>query len=1034
MTQSNTPDWQNLKVIHRNAEEPHSGLFPYATEEAALDNIRGESPYYKLLNGQWAFHYAERPLDAPEEFYEVNYDTSDWDQIPVPSNWQLHGYGIPHYSSSRYPFPIDPPNVPSDNPVGCYRRTFTLPEHWDEREQFIVFEGVDSSFHVWINGHFVGYSQGSHNHADFHVTNYLQPGENVIAVQVYQWCDGSYIEDQDKWRMSGIFRDVYLLATPKVHIRDIFAKPSLDQNKINGRLSLELAVKNYATENSSDHQLEVKLLDETGQAMYNRSIQDISLRTGEEKLLKSDIDVDAPRKWSAEDPALYTLVLSLRDAEGTVLEVGSVAVGFRDVAIKDGQMLVNGRPVILKGVNRNEFHPDLGYVMTMDQMLEDIKLMKQHNINTVRLSHYPSDKRWIDLCDRYGLYVMDETDLETHGGLFVGNESFLSEDPAWREAYLDRMRHMVERDKNHPSIIIWSLGNESGYGPNLDAMAEYARERDDSRLIHYQRAHDAPVVDIVSSMYPSFDTFLEEAVKDDPRPYLMCEFGHAMGNSVGNMKEFFDEIYKHPRLLGGLIWEWMDHGIRQFDENGEEWFAYGGDFGDEPNNAHFCLDGLLFPDRRLKASLIDFKKVIQPVQIDAIDALSGKIKLTNRYDFISLAHLKGSWKLYKDGAIVEYGELPKLETAAGEQEELTIDFKQKTDRLGSKYWLHVSFVLGEATIWAAPGHEVAWSDIEIPAQENERKVIPVKSMQTLSYEECAREVMVKGADFTVVFDKARAQMMDYTADGITLLNEGPKVNLWRAPIDNDRQAHTKQWKKEGYDKLQQRIIDIQVQEHQQRAITIQVVADLGAVALGVAFSTRVTYTIYGNGEIMIDSKIEPKREVPNLPRFGLQMNLPGSFDQISWLGRGPHESYADRKEGARFGVYEGSVEEQFVPYIYPQESGNKTDVRWATVTNMHGIGLLITGVPTLEVSAHHYTTKNIAEAKHLRDLVKLDETIVNMDYRQSAIGNHSCGFTEPLEQYLLKPEPMEFTVRIRPFSKNVRTPQSWSVEQPERIK
>ncbi|UUZ85144.1 DUF4981 domain-containing protein [Paenibacillus sp. P26] len=1011
------PDWENLQVLSRNTEPPHADFIPYGDAESALAGERGASPYYLSLNGQWPFYYAENPEQAPEHFFDPDYPAEDWNKLPVPGCWQMHGYGRPLYSSSYYPFPIDPPRVPGDNPVGCYRRSFVLPESWEERQVFLVFEGVDSAFHVWVNGRPAGYGQGSHMPSEFRITALLKPGLNTLAVQVYQWSDGGYLEDQDKWRLSGIFRDVYLKAVPHVHIRDFTVRTRLNDGDDHALLALRLKVKNESDTPSGLHAVKLSLRDQAGGTLYEGSEGTPPLlMAGEELVLERVITVECPRRWSAEEPNLYVLVLELEDEEGSLLEVVSTAVGFRDIAVRDGRLWVNGRPVILKGVNRNEFHPELGFTIPYESMLEDIRLIKQHNMNAVRLSHYPNDPRWLDLCDRYGLYVIDEADLETHGRHFIGNESHLAEQPEWKRPFLDRIVRLVERDKNHPSVIIWSLGNESGYGPNHDAMAEWVRRADPTRPIHYERAKDAAVVDIVSSMYPSLDALIAEGEKSDPRPYLMCEFAHAMGNSAGNLQEYWDAVYRYPRLLGGLIWEWADHGIRRRTEAGETWYAYGGDFGDRPNSGHFCIDGLLFPDRTVKASLLEFKKVIEPVKVEPVDVRRGLVRIHNRYDFKNLDHLTGTWSPLCGGEVVEQGDLPELDIPAGEAAVVTIPWTAKNEHMGGECWLHIRFTLRRAELWAPRGHEVAWADLPVPASGRKgSSFIPLDSMVALLVDETAGLLRIQGSDFTAEFHKRRGEITALEYRGLPFLAAGPKVNLWRAPTDNDaRQA--KEWRKAGYDALLHRVDDISVGHHGSKAVRVTVESTLGAAGLGACFKASLIYTFYGSGDIVISARVKPLQdELPPAPRLGLQMTLPGGFERFAWFGLGPHECYPDRKASGRLGVYSGSVQEQFVPYIKPQENGNKADVRWAAVTDEAGTGWFIGGSPTLDVSVSHYTADQLAQAKHTPELVRMDGTVVNMDYRQAPIGNHSCGEAPPLDQYLIQPAEASFSVRCGPL-------------------
>ncbi|WP_026486918.1 glycoside hydrolase family 2 TIM barrel-domain containing protein [Caldanaerobius polysaccharolyticus] len=1022
--------WEDLDTLAINREPAHSTLIPYADVESALRSERGLSPYFKLLSGNWKFHYAPSPAEAPEGFEQESYSVEQWDTIPVPSNWQILGYGRPNYTNVAYPFPVDPPFVPDDNPVGSYKRSFVIPESWKGRQVFLVFEGVDSAFVVWINGKMVGYSKGSHLPSEFNITPFIQLGENTIAVRVYQWSDGSYLEDQDKWRLSGIFRDVYLFATPCVHVRDVHVRTDLDQQYVNATLSAKINIKNYGEENQDGYRVEISLLDDSGEVVAEKSCDEtLSLSPGQEKELNVALEVLNPRKWTAETPNVYTLLVILKGDNGTVQEVESFNVGFRKIEIKEGRLLLNGVPIKLKGVNRHDIHPDLGYSVTIESMIQDITLMKQYNINAVRTSHYPNDPRWLDLCDRYGLYVIDETDLETHGFAFTGNVSQLACDPAWKEAFIDRARRMVYRDKNHPSVIMWSLGNESGYGPNHDAMAEWIRTVDDTRPIHYEGAFDSPVMDVVSVMYPKLDYLIEQGEKtDDPRPFFMCEYAHAMGNGPGNLKEYWDAIYKYPRLLGGCVWEWVDHGIRQRTESGEEWFAYGGDFGDKPNDGNFCIDGLMFPDRKPYPGVIELKKAIEPVQVLPVDLMKGQVKIVNRYDFLSLEHIEGSWALMGDDELIQQGTLPVLDVPPAQERVITIPYALPKPKPSVEYWLNISFNLKEATMWAPKGHQVGWSQFKIPLAVPEVPAVKISSMPPLKLRETDKELEVTGEEFELVFDKHRGTISSLKYHGIPMVSKGPKVNVWRAPTDNDvHQA--KKWVEAGLDKLVPRIEEIQLTS-QSRVVQVRVQSVLGSYIVAPAFRAVVTYTIYGSGDVIISTDLKPLKELPYLPRIGLQMRMPGQFDRFAWYGRGPHENYIDRKESAIVGVYEGTVEDQYVPYVRPQEFGNKCDVRWAAVTDIRGYGLLVVGMPTLNVSVQQFSTEDLTEAKHTYELKRLGETVLNMDYQQGGLGSNSCG-PEPLPQYQLKAADTSFSVRVKPFTRSIWTPMSLSKQIPE---
>lgn len=1194
-------DWENLAILQRHREPARATLIPFADEASASTGERGASSLFKLLNGCWQFHYAPAPelgpggevVSQPEDEGKGERFPGDgagqgksaawsWDSIPVPSNWQMLGYGRPQYTNVAYPYPVDPPYVPGENPVGTYRRTFRLPQRWldiiaEGGRVFLVFEGVNSAFHVWLNGELAGYSQGAHLPSEFDITELVRPGGNTLVVQVYQWSDGSYLEDQDMWRLSGIFRDVYLVCTPPLHVRDVRVRTQFDSEYRDAVLSVQVALHNYSDRPRSGWRLTARLfgpmdpgpgqpagtLSRPGAGvarlgplvMQQEFVAPPALEPRSEVVLNLAATVPSPRKWSAEDPALYTLLLTLAEDAGEgaageggsagrrsgagagergekVLEVQRLAVGFRQVEIRNQQLLVNGVPVKLKGVNRHDIHPDLGHAVSLESMIRDITLMKQHNINAVRTSHYPNDPRWLDLCDRYGLYVIDEADLEAHGFAFLGDAGLLAKDPAWREAFVDRAVRMVERDKNHPSVIIWSLGNESGYGPNHDAMAEWIRQADPTRPIHYEGAGEAKVVDIVSVMYPTVERLAREGERtDDPRPFFMCEYAHAMGNGPGNLKEYWETIYRYPRLIGGCVWEWVDHGIRQGPavrgraakatatavaeaeaamarlaavagaattapvEGGpaggpaaargvaaatQEWFAYGGDFGDEPNDGNFCIDGLNFPDRIPHTGLIELKKVLEPVKVEADPEglREGRIRITNRYDFLTLAHLDGAWSVVRDGEeVIAHGRIDArvLELGPGQSTEVRLPYPQllagrglDPDLLDGEYFLNLTFTLAYDTIWAPRGHEVAWAQFRLqpgdePGQqvgelgrqagEQGRQFIRMTEMPQLLVKETEDAICITGEEFQLVFDRQHGRLVDWRYEGIELIagGQGPRFNLWRAPTDNDVHI-AREWRKAGLDRLLSRVCSVELLAGQPpvnpaaacgegsppsagsgegtRVAEIRVESVLGAKSLAPAFAATLIYTVYGTGDVVIRAILRPRRELPPLPRIGLTMHLPGEFDRVAWYGRGPHESYIDRKESARVGVYRGLVEEQYVPYIKPQENGNKSDVRWAAVTNIRGTGLLVVGMPLLNFSVHRFTAEDFTRARHTYELMPRRETVLNVDYEQNGLGSNSCG-PGPLPQYLLEAKEIEFAFRLRPFSNDAWSPGRLSKVWPE---
>ena len=1079
------PDWENPRVTGINKEPAHATLMPYPDEKVALECVRENSPWFMTLNGEWKFKLYNNPKLAPENFFDLKYDDSNWDNIPVPSNWQMLGYDKPIYVNVRYPFPADPPRVPHDwNPTGLYRRRFTVPEDWLNKQIFLVFEGVDSAFYVWVNGQFVGYSQDSRLPAEFSITRYIKLGENLLAVMVLRWCDGSYLEDQDMWRMSGIFRDVYIYCAPNLHIRDFFVRTFFDEKYENAILKVRVNIRNYSDIKSKPHIIEIKLFDDKGLPVFDKPVTKYIewVNPRSEVVVEIEKEVIKPRKWSAEDPYLYTMLLTLRNELAEVVEVESCRVGFRQIEVKNGRILINGVSVYFKGVNRHEHDDVRGHAITVELMEKDIILMKRFNFNAVRTSHYPNHPAWYDLCDKYGIYVIDEANIECHGLLGFSravwqiekelgkswNEIVMdlkekrkdkpwngvirelldrfpkyvepAHDPEWLHAFMERFVRMVERDKNHPCVIIWSLGNESGYGPNHDALAGWVHGYDPTRPVHYEgtihtRGKISCSVDVISIMYPSLERLRELA--EDPeedRPIIMCEYTHSMGNSTGNLKEYWDMIYKYRRLCGGFIWDWVDQGIKRVTEDGREWWAYGGDFGDEPNDGNFCINGLVWPDRKPHPALWECKKIQQPVEAEAIDLSKGIIRILNRYDFTDLGILDIFWELTEDGEVIQRGILPKIYTPPHESEVVTVPFNiPEKLKPGAEYYLIIRYKLSENTLWAERGYEVGWSQFKMPFEVLEGPEIKISDMPVLNVEEELDKIIVSGKEFGLTFDKNSGCISSLIYKGFNLVENGPLLNVWRAPTDNDVPRLAPLWRSAGLDQLKSVVRNIKAKKLAEQLIQIIVESSLCAPENLERFSCTYTYKIYGSSDIIVEADIRPKEGLPpHLPRIGLQLIIPEGFENFIWFGRGPHENYCDRKEGALIGLYKSTVDEQYVPYIKPQENGNKTDVRWAALTNNLGFGLLAIGMPLMEVSVHHYTAKDFENVKHTHELVRRKNIFLNLDYMQSGLGGGSCG-PDTLPKYLVKPEPICFRVRLRPISPE-DSPMELSKQRIEEIK
>ncbi len=959
------------------------------------------------LSGSWRFRLSPR-ADADDAFADPGFDDAGWATLPVPSHWQLHGYGAPAYTNVVYPFPVDPPHVPTDNPTGDYRVGFRLPGDWAAERTLLRFEGVDSAFRVWLNGRELGGSTGSRLPAEFDATAALAPpgGDNLLAVRVRQWSAASYLEDQDMWWLSGIFREVRLLARPAGAIDDWFVHAGYDHETGAGTLRVEASVPARLT------------VPELG----------VDVAAGDTARLP------AVEPWSAESPRLY---------DGQLASAGervALRIGFRTVAVRDGLLTVNGRRVLFRGANRHEFHPDLGRAVGEDVMLADVLLMKRHNLNAVRTSHYPPHPRFLELCDSYGLYVIDECDLETHGFEPVGWRGNPADDPRWRDALVDRMRRMVERDKNRPSVVMWSLGNESGTGANLAAMAAWARERDPSRPLHYEGDRSCADVDVYSRMYPTHAEVdrigrREEAPLDDPgldarrraMPFILCEYAHAMGNGPGGLWEYQDLFERHPRCQGGFVWEWIDHGLRAHTGDGAEFFAYGGDFGEPVHDGNFVADGLLFPDRTPSPGLAELKKVVEPVRITADPA--GGIRVANLHDVRDLSHLAFEWHLEEEGLPVASGPLEVPALAPGSA--ATVDLPPLPPTTAES-WLTVRAVLATDHPWAPAGHEVAWGQLPIPPTPPEPDRTPDRPTPTGA----AQHPPGPGPGPPVgerspsgggggsgcpqppgsaphhpwawelrpghrAADPARRPRVD-----------GPRVDLWRAPTDNDRGHHGEAveplWRRVGLDRLQHRVDEVAVEDG---ALVVRARVAPAGTDLGVAATYRWSAV---PGGLRLEVGVVPEGEWPcPLPRLGLRMAVPAGLRRVEWFGRGPGEAYADTGRAARVGRFAATVEELQTPYLYPQENGNRAGVRWATLTDGDGNGIRVEGEPTFELTARPWTSEQLDAARHPTDLRPGDRVWVNLDLAQQGIGSASCG-PGVLPAYRLDPAPASFTVRLYP--------------------
>ena len=1026
------PDWENLSVLSKNREDPHCTLVPYLNPEGIAQGQPEKSPFYLSLNGTWKFHWVRKPSDRPVQFYQEDFDISSWDEIKVPGNWELQGFGVPIYTDSTYPFPANPPRIPHDyNPVGSYRRDFYLPNAWNDRQVFIHFAGVKSAMYVWINGQEVGYSQGSKTPAEFNITPFIQKGKNTLAVEVYRFSDGAYLEDQDYWKISGIERDVFLFSTPQVHIRDFFANADLIDEYTNGLLYITISLQAFQIDLNRKYSLTLDLWDDTRTSVlpkpYSQSIAFNDTRKSE---VTFEFKVPNPRKWSAETPHLYSLVMSLYDDSNQTIEAVGCKVGFRKVEIKDGLLLVNGIPVLLKGVNRHEHDPVTGRYVTRESMLTDIRLMKQHNINAVRTSHYPNTPAWYSLCDHLGLYVVDEANIESHG-IGYDPDITLGNRPEWQAAHLDRTIRMVERDKNHPSVIIWSLGNEAGDGVNFETTYAWIKKRDPSRPVQYEQTDLRPHTDIFAPMYARIHILRDYGSQPRTRPLILCEYAHAMGNSVGNLQDYWDVIEKYPHLQGGFIWDWVDQGLLAKAEDGTSYWAYGGDFGPPGtlSSGNFCVNGLVFPDRKLHPSIKEVKKVYQYIKARPLDLKKASIEIQNRYDFTSLSAFTAEWEVLADDRLLATGELPYLNTLPHRSQVVHVPIPKISPEPGVEYFLNLHFRTGKASSGILPPNfEVAWEQFQLPFDSPAEHAELARSAKIKRKRE-GNTLHLFNSLFKMTFDLETGMLTSLNYADTELVQKGLEPNFWRPPTDNDFGNNMPQrqgiWRQAGANRV---ITSVSHRQNSNRDMLIEVKASLP----DTESSFHTTYHIFGSGEIVITNRFQPgKSDLPNLPRLGMQMILPPEFKNITWFGRGPHESYWDRKTGAQVGLYQGKVIDQYHPYMRPQENSNKTDVRWVALTNAEGIGLLATGDPVLNVSAYpllmsDFDPGNSKQQRHAYQIKERDLITLNLDYQQMGVGGDTSWGARPHPQYTIPAREYVYRCRIRPFNLKEQSPMALS--------
>jgi beta-galactosidase len=1011
------PDWENPEVFAINKENTRSTSIPYATEAQALKNHYSNSPFYKSLNGNWQFYWVDKIADVPKDFYlEENYSDnikqkwkkgepnqtsgqSGWTLMPVPGNWEFNGYGIPMYVNIGYGFTINPPFIDrNDSPTGAYRHKFEIPKDWDGRRVYLHFEAGTNSMYVWVNGKKVGYTENSKSPAEFDITEYIRPGSNLLACQVHKFSDGYYMEDQDMWRLGGINRNVYLYSTAQTRIQDFFSLADLDAKYKDGLFSAEVNVQNY-TQKAIAQTIEVSIVDKVGKKVFSQT-QKVDIASNSISKAKVAGVIKNPLQWTAETPNLYNMIITLRDDQNRVIETTSHRIGFRKVEIKDGQLLVNGKKILVKGVNLHEFNTNTGNVVDSATMIRNIQLMKELNINAVRMSHYPQSPLWYRLCDEYGLYLVDEANLESHGlGQGESNIAYFDE---WQNAHLDRMIRLVERDKNHASVIIWSLGNEASNGKAYYAMYEWAKKRDKSRPVQYEQAFWKENTDIVCPMYPSWNQMVDVSKKDIGRPYIMCEYAHAMGNSMGNFQDYWDLIRSSKNMQGGFIWEWYNHGYKTKDEQGREYFAYGGDlYGyNKQNDGNFCMDGIISPDLQYLPHTHIVKKVYQNILFESKNPNSGKVTVINDFKFIPVTPKDHSfkWVLQKNGEQIAEGNF-EVTIAADSRQELQLKLPKIEQEAGAEYYLQVFAYTKNATQLIDAGFEVAKEEFQLTG--NNYFVNKSKDGEPVNkFEEGGWKLTFVANGVTYEFGKNDG-LRWVNGPGKDYITKFPTPNFWRAPTDNDfgekAQQKMRVWEAASY--LRQTKFDGVEEKNGAYEIRFTV------KPVGVEAEVKLVYLVNKDGSLTVDATYRALSDnLPELPRFGFNFELQNRFHNFTWYGRGPWENYIDRKFDTFMGIWKGDVKDQTFAYYRPQETGNKTNVRWLTLTDDSGKGIRIEGGQPLSVSATNYRIEDLdagltKKQQHFKDVIPAKNVVLNVDLFQRGVAGLDAWQSPPLDQY-----------------------------------
>lgn len=998
-------NWENFYTLHENRLAPRSYFFSYDSLSRAKTFQRELSSHFQLLSGQWNFRYFTNPLLVPETFYTDK--MIGWDDITVPNMWQMEGHGDLQYTDEGFPFPIDVPFVPTDNPTGAYQRTFLLGDSWSNKQTIIKFDGVETYFEVYLNGEYVGFSKGSRLSAEFDVSAYVQKGENLLSVRVLQWADSTYIEDQDMWWTGGIFRDVYLVGKEPLNIRDFTVRTDFDPHYLNATLSCQIELQNLTGE---------RRVANVDYALYDGK-DTVSKGTLDNLIVEHDLDtqfaieVIKPIQWNAESPYLYQLVLTLKDENGHVLEVIPQRVGFRDIKVREGLFYINNKYVMLHGVNRHDNDHLKGRAVGIDRVEKDLVLMKQHNINSVRTAHYPNDPRFYELCDIYGLFVMGETDVETHGFANVDDLSRITNDPAWERVFVERIERHIHAQKNHPSIIMWSLGNESGYGCNIRSMYTAAKLIDNTRLVHYEEDRDAEVVDIVSTMYSRVQQMSDFGHYPNEKPRIICEYAHAMGNGPGGLSEYQNVFYKHDSIQGHFVWEWCDHGILARDDSGIEFYKYGGDYGDYPNNYNFCMDGLIYSDQTPGPGLREYKQVIAPVKIRDFDAVNGRVVVDNKLWFSNIDDYTITAEVRSEGEMISVEQIVVEELAENSSRTLTISLPELDDR---EAFVNFTVRKNSRTLYSDANHDIAVYQFKV--KENTAALEDYNNSNTTPLEviESRLEYKVKGHNFAVCFSKLNGKLTSWLVNGKELIASEPKLNFFKPMIDNHKQEHDGLWEPAHLQIMQEhfRTLTLELVEGKVKITTNSIIAP-PVFDFGMRCTYR--YQISAQGYINIELSGERYGDYPHvIPVIGLDLGIHSDFDQVQYYGRGPEENYQDSKQANLIDVYQTTVDNMFENYPFPQNNGNRQNVKWAALSSRQGNGIAIKPQQEMNFSAWFYTGDNLHQAQHTNELVKNNYITLNLDHKVMGLGSNSWG-SEVLDSYRVYMAAFRYGLTLIPF-------------------